>query len=603
MLARLLLLSSLLIPVLCSAADNQPNKYGYIDSTGKVVLACQWDHATQFHNGRASVERNGKWAIINKTGKPLTDFKWDKPIYISKNSLGLTTIGEKHGLLNKQGKVILKATWNKIEVRDYYKSIRAESHNQVVHFDFAGNELFRHEKTSALEQHNRIFLQDAFIKGKKPSIYIVGNKLLYQHLDSIEFTSSGILFSKNHRHGYISFSSTLHIPLGDHKVTSYKNNYCAIHTEKMDTLVSPTGKRVTFNTHSITAHSSGFQQELLAVEDRKTNKTGFANSTGKIIHQCIWDNVKAFEHGLARVESKGKWGAINESGELVIPTVWDGIEIYEPNMIEVQKDTRFGTVNREGEVLIKPVWDELGYGPFENTWENKANNLRGILDVKGKQLVATKWEEFDDSSDTCASATKGGKKTVFKHDGTPLSEQVWDDVRTFKHGVGIKKNNKLGIINLKGDVVLKPEWDWCPPTQKGKFIIAGKEGDNQNSWTLFKPDGQPNSPRTWDSIEDLAEGPYINAMIGHSYFHGFLVQKFVDDDVLEGYIDKHGKLTIPCSYLEIDLYSDNGIFAVEDNNGLFGFRDTTGKWITPLKWQNASSFNEGLAPVQMPAKP
>lgn len=44
-------------------------KYGYIDTTGKIVVPPQWDYAQDFQDGIAMVMQGNKQGYIDKTGK------------------------------------------------------------------------------------------------------------------------------------------------------------------------------------------------------------------------------------------------------------------------------------------------------------------------------------------------------------------------------------------------------------------------------------------------------------------------------------------------------------------------------------------------------
>ena len=50
-------------------SENEIGKYGYIDTTGKVVIDFQFQYATNFENGRAKFEMKNLWGAIDKTGK------------------------------------------------------------------------------------------------------------------------------------------------------------------------------------------------------------------------------------------------------------------------------------------------------------------------------------------------------------------------------------------------------------------------------------------------------------------------------------------------------------------------------------------------------
>jgi len=47
----------------------QNDKYGYIDKTGRIVIAPQFQKADNFSNEFANVQVDGKWGYIDKSGK------------------------------------------------------------------------------------------------------------------------------------------------------------------------------------------------------------------------------------------------------------------------------------------------------------------------------------------------------------------------------------------------------------------------------------------------------------------------------------------------------------------------------------------------------
>ena len=53
------------------------NKYGFIDKSGKVVIEPQFDSASNFSEGFACVEKDGKWGFIDKSGKVVIEPQFD----------------------------------------------------------------------------------------------------------------------------------------------------------------------------------------------------------------------------------------------------------------------------------------------------------------------------------------------------------------------------------------------------------------------------------------------------------------------------------------------------------------------------------------------
>lgn len=55
----------------------QADKYGYIDTTGKEVIPCQYAYAGKFTHGLALVQYDNKYGFINHEGATIIPFIYD----------------------------------------------------------------------------------------------------------------------------------------------------------------------------------------------------------------------------------------------------------------------------------------------------------------------------------------------------------------------------------------------------------------------------------------------------------------------------------------------------------------------------------------------
>lgn len=91
---------------LATVIDNATNKYGYIDSKGKLVITPKFDKAWSFQDGLAVVQIDGKWGYIRPNGtyaiKPIYDEAWGF-------SEGLAKVqkNDKVGFINNKGIAII----------------------------------------------------------------------------------------------------------------------------------------------------------------------------------------------------------------------------------------------------------------------------------------------------------------------------------------------------------------------------------------------------------------------------------------------------------------------------------------------------------------
>lgn len=94
--------------------QNDEDKWGYINKKGDVVISCQWDEVDFFSDGLSRVMINNKWGYINKKGVVIVPCEWDWIDYFIK---GITRVmnDNKWGYIDKKGDIIVPCEWKCIE--------------------------------------------------------------------------------------------------------------------------------------------------------------------------------------------------------------------------------------------------------------------------------------------------------------------------------------------------------------------------------------------------------------------------------------------------------------------------------------------------------
>jgi hypothetical protein len=66
------------------------DKWGFIDKTGRVVIPCQWKAVYSFQEGLAPVQDdNNKWGVIDMTGKIVIPCQWSYADFYQQGELFL----------------------------------------------------------------------------------------------------------------------------------------------------------------------------------------------------------------------------------------------------------------------------------------------------------------------------------------------------------------------------------------------------------------------------------------------------------------------------------------------------------------------------------
>ncbi|MCU0537534.1 MAG: WG repeat-containing protein [Hydrococcus sp. Prado102] len=88
------------------AAVKVGDKWGYIDTTGKIAIALQYDSVSVFSDGLAQVAIDSEFWYIDKTNKVVIKPQVDSALAFSEG-LAEILIGDKFGYMDKTGKIVI----------------------------------------------------------------------------------------------------------------------------------------------------------------------------------------------------------------------------------------------------------------------------------------------------------------------------------------------------------------------------------------------------------------------------------------------------------------------------------------------------------------
>ena len=148
----------------------------------------------------------------------------------------------------------------------------------------------------------------------------------------------------------------------------------------------------------------------------------------------------------------------------------------------------------------------------------------------------------------------------------------------------IKKDGKLGVIDMKGNVIIPFEYRYSVFRYSDGIICCCKS--SEDLWCYFDHDGK--------KLFETHDG-------GPSQFHDGFACKYSSEAGKYYFIDKKGEKAFGGKMWEwADDFSD-GMASVVDGRG-WGFINTEGELVIPCKYdsaaeQNPGGFSEGLAAV------
>jgi hypothetical protein len=317
-------------------------------------------------------------------------------------------------------------------------------------------------------------------------------------------------------------------------------------------------------------------------------KAGFLDKTGKEVIPAQFERVNSFSQGLAAVEVNNKWGFIDKTGKIIIPPIYEyaldfkkydnqvaarvvlngankiinelGIVIDEP-FIKINADElRPFSINGylrgykdiNGKVVVPEIYSlaepfEGGYGVVFDMEKGG-----GLIDVTGKLMMPLTPDFLPIYSEGVFIIKRNGNyelvneqlKTVVILDKIPNLQQC----ENFQNGLApIKVNDKWGLMNKKGEIVLLPQYENCITFYDG-VAKAKKDGIIGLINTKGEPIGNVRDKEYWGFSEGLSVYRPMDQS-GRQY---------------QGFIDKTGAVVIPVQYSMLENFSE-GLAKFEKN--------------------------------------
>lgn len=324
--------------------------WGYIDRTGTLVIAPQFDGVDDFHDGIARVRIHGAARFIDAAGKPVALPTFDRVGEFSEGLAAVNT-GEKResnlGLLMEPGK------WGYID----------HGGKLVIPMRFTAADAF----SEGL----------AAVRGKEASGFIDrhGKLVIRAGFDTTTHFSEGISMLSLHGHRrYIDKTGhTLPTPtLDDDAGKDFSEGYAAVSIGGKWGYIDATGK-LAIAAQYIDAED--FSSGLAAVQlpiDRATEtpckeeqsswtsgkKFGYIDRKGAVVVQPQFDVAGPFVEGLAPVRTCNTVSFIDSGGKVVLATKFDEALAFHNGLAQVwsgdERGLLKGYIDKTGKLIWAP---------------------------------------------------------------------------------------------------------------------------------------------------------------------------------------------------------------------------------------------------------
>ena len=220
------------------------------------------------------------------------------------------------------------------------------------------------------------------------------------------------------------------------------------------------------------------------------------------------------------------------------------------HLFPIREGGKFGFIDRSGTVVVAPRYDAVG-DESEGLIRVTVGAKSGYIDRSGRLVIAPEYDSAGDFRDGRAVVRIESQYSLIDPSGKRIADLPYRVLGEFHQGLlRVQKTGRptaYGFVDRDGRVVIEPQ-----------FVNAGEFSDDPAN---------------------------LNAtVIGHEWC----------------YFDHSGKIVIRVPMGEDlapgDLFV-NGRLRVKDGF-TWGYKDSTGKWAIPPKFNDAKNFEDGLARVQ-----
>jgi hypothetical protein len=470
----------------------QDCEWGYIDTSGQVIVSPQYTFAKDFINNVGIVECNGKWGMVSRDAKVLIPCNYDGLHFLENtdNSIVRVYIQEpKYGLIDTLGQLAVSAVYD--ELGSFSNGRLAVRRNGMWGFvDKNGLEVI----PCRFREVNNFSEGMAAVRLGSGWGYIdkLGNvEIDFTYKRAGNFRSQKAWVATDDGYGYINPKGDFVIPARFDKAFDFQGKKARVVVDNEYGLINLSGHYIMrpryneiqpFNAHGLAVVRFG----------NGVSRYGLINQRGSLITKLSFKEINEFSEGLAAVRFKDGYGYIDTTGRMVIPELFSKASGFSEGLAAVQMAGNCGYINTSGNTVIPFKYSKCLDFSDGRAVVYKGLRKAGLIDHQGNQLIAPSVDRILNFQEGRGLVRDGQYRFYYITEEASLYDGYYQKATEFQHGVAVVQvNGKWGIINQKGIEIIPPKYDKIESYKDGFAKvrihgfngIASLEGD-----LIIKPD-------------------------------------------------------------------------------------------------------------------
>ncbi|OHD53420.1 MAG: hypothetical protein A2014_04025 [Spirochaetes bacterium GWF1_49_6] len=348
-------------------------KWGFIDNTGKIIVAPMYDFAFPSSDGMNMVKEGAKFGYVNIEGKAIISPKFTEA-YPFTGGIARIKMKDFYAYINKVGQIIASADFE--EAYDLIDGLaRVKLNGKYGYINSFGEVAIQPKFANAGDFHQGYAMVKFAKTVTNKSVFYFDQSFFDESLYSVYPAKN--LVQDMMLNGYIGKSGEVKIPFRYKDARDFSEGLAAVITTnaggygkwgyinlKGEMVIAPQ-----FDT------ALDFHEGLAAV--RVGSKWGYIDRNGKYVITPQFGFADDFQEGFARINIggritmagkcfSGKWGFVDKSGDMICPVIFDWVSRFEGGLARIELNGQMGVMNKDGKYKVNekveyifPVFDGL----------------------------------------------------------------------------------------------------------------------------------------------------------------------------------------------------------------------------------------------------
>lgn len=204
-----------------------------------------------------------------------------------------------------------------------------------------------------------------------------------------------------------------------------------------------------------------YYQGIIKVRRKANGKYGLCKDNGQIICEAIYDEIKDFVNGFAKVRIDQLWGFINLEGKEICPIKYTKVYDFEINgLARVEWLDKVDYIDKTGKELCA-----LEYNGISDYIEGYAivrkQEKYGFVDETGRVIGEVNYDKVTHFHNGFAFVKYDGKWRIINRNGFEIFHFAFDKVSYFIEGVAVVKlKSRYFYINEQFEELVFSEQSW-----------------------------------------------------------------------------------------------------------------------------------------------